>query len=240
MLEVEFRKVGTVGVLDLSGTIDIDSANLIEAVGWCLNNGHLDILLNFESVNMVNYAGLSVLTIAYKDVINHNGRIKFANVPVHVEKALCFVCLDGVFEIYVNEESALHSFKEDKAIAAIKKMPLRRRFKRVDLDINVEFRLKGKNEEFSRGKALNLSAVGVLICAGKSYPLGEILEVKLFLAPKPGLVQLDAKVSWLIEREVQPQIYPGMGLEFYNLDSRRQGEIVEYVERNLPLNCSPE
>jgi len=236
MLNIEFRKSDAIAILDLTGSIDIDSANLVEVVGWCLNNGYKDILCNFENVNLVDYAGLSVLAITYKDAVNHNGRIKFVNVPAHIEKIFCFVYLDRVFEIYADEEMAIKSFQEDKAISQIQKMPLRRRFKRLPLDIDIEFKVKTKDEEFIRGKVLNISAVGLLVFAEKTYPLGEILDIKLSLFPKPGQIELDAKVVWLVQKELQPQIYPGMGLEFYNLDSHKQHEIVEFVDRNLPLS----
>ncbi|MBI4707986.1 MAG: PilZ domain-containing protein, partial [Candidatus Omnitrophica bacterium] len=91
---------------------------------------------------------------------------------------------------------------------------------------------------FSEGKVLNISAVGLLVFADKTYPLGEILNIKLSLLPKPGQIEFDAKVVWLVERELQPQIYPGMGLEFYQIDTETQKKIVEFVERNLPLGST--
>ena len=47
MLEIAFRRVESVAVLDFTGNINIDSANLIEKIGWCLENGYPDILCNF-------------------------------------------------------------------------------------------------------------------------------------------------------------------------------------------------
>lgn len=235
MLEINFRRINSIAILDLVGSIDIDAANLIEMVGWCLENGYKDILCNFENINLVDYSGLSVLAIANKDVINHKGRMKFVNIPAHVKNIFCLVYLDRVFEIYLDEEQAIKSFQEDRIISEIQKKQLRRRFKRLPLDIDVEFKLKSKDEKFSPGKVLNISAVGLLVFAKDTYPLGEILQIKLLLLPKPGLLQLDAKVVWLVDKEVQPQIYPGMGLEFYNFDSQTQKKIIEFVERNLPL-----
>jgi anti-anti-sigma factor len=72
MLEVTLRKAHTVAVLDLSGTIDIDASVLIEKIGWCLENGYKDLLCNFENVNFIDYAGLTVLSIAYKNIVNHH------------------------------------------------------------------------------------------------------------------------------------------------------------------------
>lgn len=240
MLEINFRRVNSIAILDLTGSIDIDSANFIEMVGWCLENGYKDILCNFEDVALLDYAGLSVLTIAQRNVTNHQGRMKFLNIPPQVKNVICLVCLDRVFEIYADEELAIKSFEEDRVISELQKKQLRRRFKRLPLDIDVEFKARAKDEKFSQGKVLNISAVGLLVFAEKTYPLGEMLEIKLLLLPKPGLLELEAKVVWLVDKELQPQIYPGMGLEFYELDSLTQKKIIEFVERNLPSSCLSE
>lgn len=236
MLEIEVRVIKSVAILDLAGAIDIDAALFIEKIGWCLENGYREIICNFENVATVDYAGLSVLAIAYKDVINHKGRIKFLDVAAHVKKIFNLVCLDRVFDMYDDEKTAIKSFEEDTVIAEIQKKQLRRRFKRLPLDIDIEFKAKAKEESFNHGKVLNLSAVGLLVFADKIYPLGELLRIRLMLAPKPGTVELDAKVVWLVEKELQPHLYPGMGLEFYKIDAKTQKDIVEFVERNLPLD----
>jgi anti-sigma B factor antagonist len=238
MLEIDFRRFKSIAILDLSGSIDIDCANFIEMVAWCLGNGYKDVLCNFDNVNLVDYAGLSVLAIAYKDVTNHKGRIKLVHVAAHIQKVFCMVGLDRVFEIYQDEEFALRTFEEDRIISEIQKKQLRRRFQRLPLDIGIEFKSKEKADKYSEGKVLNISGVGLLVFAEKVYPLGEILDIRLSLLPKPGLLELEAKVVWLVEKEIQPQIYPGMGLEFYNIDSQMQKKIIEFVDRNLPLSCS--
>ncbi|MDD5730734.1 MAG: anti-sigma factor antagonist [Candidatus Omnitrophica bacterium] len=237
MLEVTLRKQGAIAIIDLSGSIDIDSSVFIEKVGWCLTNGYKDLLCNFENVNFIDYSGLSVLSIAYKNVINHAARMKLVNMAPHIKKTLCLVCLDRVFDIYDDEESAIKSFEEEHVISEIQKKKLRRRFKRLPLDIDVQF--KGKPEkEFKHGKVLNISAVGLLVFADKAYNLGEVLDVKLQLLPKPGWLEIDCKVVWLVQKDIQPQIYPGMGLEFYKMNNETQKKIVEFVDRNLPLGCS--
>lgn len=238
MLEIAFRKNKTIAILDLSGNIDIDASIFIEKIGWCLENGYEDILCNFGNVNIVDYAGLSVLAIALKNIVNHKGRVKFLNVPDHIKKVFALMCLDKVFEMYDSEAYALNSFKEDKIIEEIQKKQLRRRFKRLPIDIVVHFKSVAKEEKhFHKGKLLNLSAVGMLIFASKSYPLGEVLEVKLSLLPKPGVLDIKARVVWLVQKELQPELYPAMGLEFYQLDSHMQKQIVDFVNRNLPSGC---
>ncbi|MDD5668677.1 MAG: PilZ domain-containing protein [Candidatus Omnitrophica bacterium] len=240
MLEINFKRVGAIAVLDLAGTIDLDSSNFIETVGWCLENGYTDILCNFESVNLVDYSGLSVLAISYRNVLNHKGRLKLVFVPPHIRKIFTMVCMDRVFEIYDDENFALRSFEEDKVISEIKKKQLRRRFKRLFLDINIEFRPLGSKSEFIKGKILNISAVGILIFAGKQFPLGELLDLRLDLSPQPGHLEIEGKVVWHVQKEIQPHIYPGMGVEFYHLTGLTQQKILEFVERNLPLGMCGE
>ncbi len=236
MLEISFRKCEKTALLDLCGNVDIDAANFIEKVGWCLENGYEAILCDFEDVQTVDYAGLSVLAIAFKNVANHKARIKLLNVAMHIRKVFSLMCLDRVVEIYEDQELALNSFKEDKIIAEIQKKHLRRRFKRLPLDIKIGFKAQGKEERFHSGKVLNLSAVGLLMVCQKTYPLGEILDIKLSLLPKPGELELSARVVWLVQKELQPELYPGLGLGFHNLDSLTQKGIVEFIERNLSLD----
>ncbi|MCX5708463.1 MAG: PilZ domain-containing protein [Candidatus Omnitrophica bacterium] len=240
MLEVNFKKVKQVGVLNLSGNVDINSSNLVEKVGWALENGYEDLVCDFQEVDLIDYAGMSALALAYKNVANHGGRMKFASVALHIRKVFNLVCLDKVFEIYDDLDTALRSFEEDKTISLIQKKKLRRRFKRLPLDIVIEFKSK-KESKFHQGKVLNISGVGMLVFAEKEiYKLGEILDIKLTLRPAPGLLEIEAVVVWLVEKNIQPQLYPAMGLEFYHLDTSTQEKIVEFVERNMSLDNTSE
>ena len=84
MLEIKIRQAGTIVILDLSGRIDVDSANLVEVIGQCVRDGYSDILCNLEDIQTIDYMGVSVVAIAYKEVINHQGRMKFTNIPAHL------------------------------------------------------------------------------------------------------------------------------------------------------------
>lgn len=241
MLNILCRQNGDIMVLYLSGDINIDSSNFIEAVGYHLESGITDFLCDFSEVNLVDYSGLSVLAIAFKNVLNHHGRIKFVNVAAHIKSILSLVCLDKVFEIYPAEQAALNSFHEDKAIDEIKKMKLRRKFKRLPIVVPVEFKMKGSRDDaFHTGKVHNLSAIGAYIFSKKIYSLGDILTMRIYLNPKPGLLMFEGKVVWVAHKELMPQVSPGMGVEFHNISIEIQGKIVEFVERNLPLEASKE
>ena len=124
MLDIKLRQYGNCIILDLSGRIDVDSANLVEAVGQCVRDGYLDILCNLEDIAAIDYMGISVVVIAYKEVVNHQGRMKFVNIPVQLRSVFAVSGMDRVVEIYTNEDLALNSFKEDKVIENIKRMHL--------------------------------------------------------------------------------------------------------------------
>lgn len=237
-MEISVRRKYGVVILDLSGRIDIDSAIFVETVGYLLRNGEYDILCNMEEVDFIDYTGISVIAVAYKEVTNSNGRMKFANVPAHLRGIFVVSGLERSFEIYPSEEIGISSFREDRIIEKIKNRPLRRRFKRLPIRISAEYRpLAGKDTEFLKGEILDLSAVGAYIL-GKRLPLGETVSIKMNLSPRPGIIELEAKVVWLSDKKIQPHYHPGMGVAFTNLSSSAQKKILEFIDRNIAFTTT--
>ena len=233
-MEIKLRQLNSVIVLDISGRIDVDSANLVEVVGQCVHDGYKDILCNLDDVDFIDYMGTSVIVIAYKEVVNNQGRMRFCNVPVHIKNIFCIAGLDRVIEIYPSEELALNSFKEDKAIEDIKKMQLRRRFKRLPIDIKVELKAKhGRDPVCLKLDVLNLSGIGAFIFGCDKFKLGDEVILKIKLPPKRKELELEAKVVWIPDKQVQPHSYPGLGVEFTHIPADIQQELVEFIERNL-------
>ncbi len=233
-MEIKARQNNGVIILDISGRIDVNSANLVEVVGQCLRDGYNDILCNFEEVDFIDYIGTSVIVIAYKEVLNNSGRMKFCSVPAHIRSILGIAGLDRAIEIYADEESAIESFKEDKVIENIKKMQLRRRFKRLPIDIKVELKAKyGRNPVCLKLDIINLSAVGAYIFGCDQFKLGDEVLIKMKLPPRHEELELDAKVVWIPDKQVQPHSYPGMGVEFVNIPAQVQRKIIEFIERNI-------
>lgn len=234
-MEIKARQKDSVIILDLSGHIDVNSANFVEVVGQCIRDGYNDILCNFEEVDFIDYLGISAIVIAYKEVINSQGRMKFTNIPSHLKGTLSIAGIDRVIEIYTTEEQAVDSFKEDKIIEKIKKMQLRRRFKRLPIAIK-RIELKNKYEKgpvCHKVDILNLSAIGAYIYGCDKFKLGDEVILKLRLPPKNEEIALEAKVVWLPDKQIQPQISPGMGVEFHNISQVIQQKLVEFIERNL-------
>jgi len=233
-MDISVRQKDSIIILDLSGRIDIDSANLVESVGQCVRDGHSDILLNFEEVDFIDYMGVSALVIAYKEVLNSSGRMKFVNVPAHLKGVFSISGLDRIMEMYASEDQAISTFKEDKIIENIKKMQLRRRFRRLPIDIKIELKSKDLRKPVCyKVDILNLSGVGAYIFGCDKFRLGEEVILKMKLPPKNEELELEAKVVWLPDKQIQPHFHPGIGVEFYNFSSSAQHRLVEFIERNL-------
>lgn len=233
-MEIRARTKGNIIILDLFGRIDVDSANLVEAVGQCVHDGYTDILCNFEEVDFIDYLGVSAIALAYREVVNNNGRMKFANIPAHLKNIFSVTGLDRVIEIYATEDLATNAFKEDKVIENIKKLQLRRRFKRLPIDIKVELRDKyTKGPVCFKVDILNLSAIGAYIYGCDKFKLGDEVVLKFKLPLKSEELELQAKVVWLPDNQIQQHLRPGMGVEFCNLSPSSQEKLLEFIERNL-------
>lgn len=235
-MEIRVRVKDHVVILDLCGSIDVNSANLVEVVGQCIRDGHSDILCNYEEVTTIDYMGLSVIAIAYRDIVNNQGRMKFVNVPSHLKNLLSVTGLDRQVDIYASEDAALNSFKEDKIIENIKKLQLRRRFKRLSIDIKIELKSGHQNNPVGLdADILNLSAIGAYVFGRGNFKLGDEIKFKFKAPPKLQGIELDAKVVWLCDKHIQPQLYPGMGVEFHNIQGFVQEKLLDYIEKNLSL-----
>ena len=230
-MEIRKRFAKNIAVLYITGNIDVDSANFIEETGRLLKEDVQRILCNFANVNIVDYNGLSILAIAYKNVANQKGILKFCNVPLHIKELFKIARLDKVFEMYNNEKSALHSFELS---AKVDKLSLRRRFKRIDVNISARYK-KGlsANTKFLKGKLLNISGEGMFIYSKNTFPVSTQLYLEIDLRKKKVPLILMGTVVWLADKELQPHSYPGMGISFTDLENKKQTEIIKFIDKNI-------
>ncbi|MBN3039897.1 MAG: PilZ domain-containing protein, partial [Candidatus Omnitrophica bacterium] len=143
------------------------------------------------------------------------------------------------FKYYSNESEAIKSLDEDKESGQNIPDPLRRRFKRIPFKTAIAFKHKFSPEPILfKGEIINLSAEGVFVTTEHVFRAQDLLEVKISLLPKPGLMEVDARVAWVADQELQPKDYPGMGLEFFNITSADQEKIIAFVERHFTHSSS--
>ena len=225
------REQDSINILDIDGRIDINSSELIEMVGWLVNSGKINMIFNFENVDIVDYNGLSILAIAYKNIINHKGKLKLLNVPLSVVEMLKVVKLDSVFELYVDEEEAIRSFSESEA----QKLRLRRKFPRLDIHLIVKYKMlsDNKNPSVFEGNVLNISAAGLYIYTHHTLPIGTILDLSFSIPGSDAMLEATGRASWLADKELQPHAYPGMGVSFSHLTAEKERAIADFIDKNV-------
>ena len=230
-MEIRKRFYRNIAVLYISGKFDIDAAVFIEETGHLLREGIHKILCNFENVEMVDYNGLSILAIAYKNAVNQKGILKFCSVPKHIKSLFKSARLDIVFDMFSDEESALKGFN---ASTKVDKLNLRRRFKRVDANIPVRFKTGlSAGTKFLKGKILNLSGEGMFIYSKNTFPTSTQLYLEIDMAGEKKALTLMGTVIWLADKQLQSHTYPGMGIQFGNLEKKHQENIISFIEKNI-------
>lgn len=235
-MAIRIREINNINILDLDGRIDINSSDIIETVGWLTTTGKVNIILNLENVDMVDYSGLSVLAIAYKNVTNHKGRIKFLHVGLGVIELLKVVKLDAVFEIYSDEESAVNSFFQED----VDKAHLRRKFKRLDIHLVVKYKMTdGKSAKIFDGQVLNIGAAGIYVYTPYTFPVNTMLDLEFNLPDKHSLLETGGRVVWVTDKEIQPHHYPGMGVSFTHLTPSKEKAIIDFIDKNITNRAEP-
>ncbi len=235
-MAIQLREVRGISIMDIDGNIDINSSDIVEAVGFLVNSGKINLLLNFENVGLVDYSGLSILAISYKNVVNHKGKIKFLNIPLSVLELLKIVKLESVFENYTDEESALESFYTED----FTQLHLRRKFKRLDIHLKAAYTIIGgqKTPKVFEGEVLNISAAGIYIYTPYTLPMNSLLELKLTL-PDAEEFLVSGRVVYIADKDIQPHSYPGMGVAFAHLTPEKEKEIIEFIEKNISYRAEP-
>ncbi len=232
-MKIRIREANKISIMDIEGSININSSEIIEAVGWLVKSRKRDILLNFDKVNMLDYSGISILAIAYKNVMNHDGKMKFCNVSLHIEELFKLVRLDSIFEIYRDERIALKTFHYE---SAIDKKLLRRRFKRLDVHIDIKFQAQESPKDMKNiwrgGRVLDLSGDGLFLYTKKVPPIGKKVALKITLrGGRP--FEAEGTVIWIADKSLQPQSYPGMGIQFKKINKRDQDKLLTFINEHL-------
>lgn len=236
-MPIRIREQENIHILDIDGRVDINSSELIEMVGWLVNSGKINIIFNFENVDIVDYNGLSILAISYKNIVNHKGKLKLLNVSLSVVEMLKVAKLDSIFELYTDEETAVKSFSESET----QKLHLRRKFPRLDIHLRVKYKMisDNKNPKVFEGNVLNISAAGLYIYGPHALPMGTLLDLEFSIPGSDAVLEATGRVSWLADKELQSHAYPGMGVAFSHLTPEKERAIVDFIDKNVTHRTDP-
>jgi len=108
------RQFGPITIVDLRGSIDLGEASLTlrRTIRDLVERARTKIILNLSQVNSMDSAGVGELAGAYVPVKSKGGDLKFLNPTKKVYDMLKITQLDKVFEVYIDEQTAIRSFSE--------------------------------------------------------------------------------------------------------------------------------
>lgn len=234
-MEIKIRDIKDISVVDIDGAIDINSSELLEAVSWLIKNKRYKLLLNLEKVDFVDYSGLSILAIIHKNINNKNGILKICNVALHIIALFRAANMLEVFNLATDEESAIKSF-ETAASDKKERTASGRRFQRLDIKITVSYSLLGfhkdKLELFS-AKVLNISGAGLFLYTADVFPAGERVALELFLSKEKEPIPAEGIIIWLADKNLQPDSYPGMGIQFSKISPEDNKRLLDFIDKNV-------
>jgi anti-sigma B factor antagonist len=110
------RKSGPVRVIKVTGRLDpADGADqLFEMIQAFIEQDEVDFLIDLRSVTYISSTGVGSLIKCYRSVLKMKGHVKLLSPSQSVRNILAISKLDGVFEIFSNENEALASFAGKK------------------------------------------------------------------------------------------------------------------------------
>jgi anti-sigma B factor antagonist len=111
-LQATHRDAGSVTVVDFSGRIILGegSALLRTTIRKLLGEQRKQILLNLADVDYIDSSGIGELVSAYTAVKNQSGDLKLLHLTKKVRDILQITKLYTVFDVYLDEQTALRSF----------------------------------------------------------------------------------------------------------------------------------
>ncbi len=108
----------------------------------------------------------------------------------------------------------------------------KRQSPRVRMQAQVDFE---SDDNFFNGFSANISDGGVFVATVNLLPLGTNVDVG-FTLPTGERIECKSVVRWVREvDDKQPEIFPGMGLQFVDLDPRSAKAIESFIQQREPM-----
>ncbi len=107
------RKVDSVRIIKITGRLDPGEGadRLNEMIEQFVEEGEIEFLLDLRGVTYISSTGVGSLIKCYRAVLKQKGHVKLLSPSQSVRNILAISKLDGVFEIFSEEKTALASFK---------------------------------------------------------------------------------------------------------------------------------
>jgi anti-sigma B factor antagonist len=117
-LQINRRTNEGIRILDLQGDIRIgESESLLRnSISGEAEQGHITVILNLAGVEEVDDDGLGALLVCQARLRRAGGALKLLNLSRAHMELFVFMKLEGVFEVYQDEQDAIDSFFPDRAL----------------------------------------------------------------------------------------------------------------------------
>ena len=111
-MKFTIRQQDDVAVVVLEGDMvgGPDATLLTEKIRDLLESGRTKILVDMSEVNWMNSSGLGILIGGLTTVRSSGGEMKFVHLSNKIRELLRITKLEGVFDLYDNEDEAVGSF----------------------------------------------------------------------------------------------------------------------------------
>ncbi len=111
-MQAAVRHVEDIAIIDISGRITLGEGNVMlrESIRQLLEKGNKKIILNLHGVGYVDSSGVGELVKSYTTIRSHGGQMKLVSLSQRLHDLLQLTRLYTVFDIQVDEASAIQSF----------------------------------------------------------------------------------------------------------------------------------
>ncbi|HTS62352.1 MAG TPA: STAS domain-containing protein [Candidatus Acidoferrales bacterium] len=113
-IEITTRQVAGVTIVDVSGRMvaGSDGQKLAAALMDTFNKGHQWLLLNCADLAFVDSSGLGDLVAAHASIVRRGGVTRLLGPGQTLIHLLARTRLDGLFDVYEDEQEAVASFTD--------------------------------------------------------------------------------------------------------------------------------
>jgi anti-sigma B factor antagonist len=110
-VEITTKEYRRVAVISVSGRIDTStSTQFEETINDLIDNGHFNLVMDFNEVDFLSSSGLRILVTTRKKLREMGGDVVLANPSQRAADSVEIAGLDKLFQSYPNREEAIGSF----------------------------------------------------------------------------------------------------------------------------------
>ncbi len=112
-MELKTREFNNIIIFDLEGEIRRsleDDITLHQHVKNHIEEGERNFLLNFDKIEFMDSMGVGELIASYKSIHDLGGKLKLLKLPPRIQLIFKITMIEGIFEIFDDEETAIKSF----------------------------------------------------------------------------------------------------------------------------------